>query len=144
MLTDREIHCTILTEEMKRRESRFEHGNIMNHWALGIWHPFPKLPHEEQPVVSWYPIQHLTEWVSDEALSRVRLCDTVDCSLPGSSVHGILQARILEWVAIAFSRGSSQPRDWTQVCLNCRQTLYPLRHQGINKYDYCHPSTNFF
>ena len=39
------------------------------------------------------------------------LCDPVDCSPPGSSVHGILQARILEWVAISFSRGSSQPRD---------------------------------
>ena len=39
----------------------------------------------------------------------------MDCSLPGSPVHGILQARILEWVAISFSRGSSQPRDWTQV-----------------------------
>ena len=39
------------------------------------------------------------------------LCDHVDCSLPGSSVHGISQARILEWVAISFSRGSSQPRD---------------------------------
>ena len=39
----------------------------------------------------------------------------MDCSLPGSSVHGILQARILEWVAISFSRGSSQPRDWTRV-----------------------------
>ena len=37
------------------------------------------------------------------------------CSLPGSSVHGILQARILEWVAIPISRVSSQPRDWTQV-----------------------------
>ena len=37
------------------------------------------------------------------------------CSLPGSSIHGILQARILEWVAIPFSRGSFQPRDWTQV-----------------------------
>ena len=48
-------------------------------------------------------------------LSRVRLCESVDCSLPGSSVHGILQARILEWVAISFSRGSSQPRDRTQV-----------------------------
>ena len=41
------------------------------------------------------------------------LCDPMDCSLPGSSVHGILQARILEWVAIAFSRGSSKPRDQT-------------------------------
>ena len=43
------------------------------------------------------------------------LCDPVDCSLPGSSIHGILQARILEWVAISFSRGSSRPRDQTQV-----------------------------
>ena len=42
------------------------------------------------------------------------LCDPMDCSLPGSSVHGILQARILEWVAISFSRGSSRPRDRTQ------------------------------
>ena len=39
----------------------------------------------------------------------------MDCRLPGSSVHGIFQARILEWVAISFSRGSSQPRDWTQT-----------------------------
>ena len=42
------------------------------------------------------------------------LCD-MDCSLPGSSVHGIFQARVLEWGAIAFSRGFSWPRDWTQV-----------------------------
>ena len=42
-------------------------------------------------------------------------CDTMDCSPPGSSVHGILQARILEWVAFLFSRGSCQPRDGTQV-----------------------------
>ena len=43
------------------------------------------------------------------------LCDPMDCSPPGSSVHGILQARILEWVAIPFSRGSSRPRDQTWV-----------------------------
>ena len=42
-------------------------------------------------------------------------CDTMECRLPGSPVHGILQAKILEWVAISFSRGSSQPRDQTQV-----------------------------
>ena len=41
------------------------------------------------------------------------LCNPMDCSLPGSSVHGILQVRILEWVAISFSRGSSRPRDQT-------------------------------
>ena len=47
--------------------------------------------------------------------SCLTLCDPMDYSLPGSSVHGILQARILEWVAVTFSRGSSQPRDQTQV-----------------------------
>ena len=45
-------------------------------------------------------------------------CDPMDCTPPGSSVHGILQARILDWVTISISRGSSQPRDWTWVfCL---------------------------
>ena len=43
------------------------------------------------------------------------LCDPMDCSPPGFSVHGILQARILEWVAISFSRGSSQPKDQTHI-----------------------------
>ena len=44
------------------------------------------------------------------------LCDPMDCCLPGSSVYGILQAKILAWVAIPFSRGSSQPRD--QTCIS--------------------------
>ena len=52
------------------------------------------------------------------------LWDPMDCSLPGSSLHGILQARILEWVAISFSRESSQHRDHTRVsrgsCIACR------------------------
>ena len=43
------------------------------------------------------------------------ICYPMDCSPPGSSLHGILQARTLEWGAISFSRGSSRPRDWTQV-----------------------------
>ena len=47
--------------------------------------------------------------------SSPSLCDPMDCSLTGSSVHGILQARILEWVAIPSSRGSSRSRDWTCV-----------------------------
>ena len=51
--------------------------------------------------------------------------DPMDYSLPGSSVHGSLQARIMEWAAISFSRGSSWPRDRTQVC---RQILYPLSY----------------
>ena len=48
------------------------------------------------------------------------LCDPMDCSLPGSSVHGILQARTLDWVAMLSSRGSSRLRDWTRVsCGSC-------------------------
>ena len=43
------------------------------------------------------------------------LCSLIDCSMPGSSVHGISQVRLLEWIAIFFSRVSSQPRDWTQI-----------------------------
>ena len=49
------------------------------------------------------------------------LCDPINCSLPGSSVHGIFQARILEWVAIPLPKRSSQHRDWTQVsCITSR------------------------
>ena len=52
---------------------------------------------------------------SEVTQSCPTLCDPVDCSPSGSSVHGILQARILEWVAISFSRGSSRPRNWTRI-----------------------------
>ena len=51
------------------------------------------------------------------AQSYPTLWDPKDCSVPDSSIHGILQARILEWVTIPFSRGSSQSRDWTQLSL---------------------------
>ena len=54
----------------------------------------------------------------------------MDYSLPGSSVQGIFQVRILEWVAISFSRRSSWPRDWTQVSHIVGKTLYRLSHQG--------------
>ena len=50
--------------------------------------------------------------------------DPMDCGLPGSSVHEIFQARILEWVAISSCRGSSWPRDWTRVSCIGRQILY--------------------
>ena len=52
------------------------------------------------------------------------LCDPMDCSPPGSSVHGILQARILEWVATSFSRGSFWLRDQTRVSCIDQQILY--------------------
>ena len=49
------------------------------------------------------------------AQSCLILCDFMDCSPPGSSFHEVLQGRILEWVAMPFSRGSSRSRDWTQI-----------------------------
>ena len=60
------------------------------------------------------------------AQSYPTLCDPMDCNLLGSSVHGIFQARILEWVAISFSRQSSQPRGWTHVfCISYIGRLIP-------------------
>ena len=61
------------------------------------------------------PISGLKKVKSEVAQSCPTFCDPMECSLPGSSLHGILQARILEWVAISFSRGSSQLRDRTWV-----------------------------
>ena len=55
-----------------------------------------------------------------QPLQLCHLCDPMDYSLPGSSVHGILQARILEWIAMPFFRGSTQSRDWTHIsCASC-------------------------
>ena len=59
------------------------------------------------------------------------LCDPTDCSLPGFSIHGIFQARILEWVAISFSRGSSWPRDRTQVSHIVDRYFYRLSHHYV-------------
>ena len=61
------------------------------------------------------PTKSFNRRLSEGEWNRVWLYYPMDCSLPGSSIHGILQARILEWVAISFSRRSPWPRDRTQV-----------------------------
>ena len=66
--------------------------------------------------------------VSQEAQVCPTPCDPMDCSPPGLSVHGILQARILERVAISFSRGIFPSRGSTPGLLHCRQILYYLSH----------------
>ena len=58
------------------------------------------------------------------------LCNPMYCSLPGCSVHGILQARMLEWVAMPSCRASSQPRDRTQLSRIAGRFFYHLCHQG--------------
>ena len=70
------------------------------------------------------------------AQSGLTACDPMDCSLPGSSVHGILQARILEWVAIPFSRVSSWPRDRTWVSCIGRRILYCWATREVLQYSY--------
>ena len=70
------------------------------------------------------------------AQSCPTLCDSMDYSLLGSSVHGISQARILEWVAIPFSRGSSQPKDRTLVFYMGRRILYHWTSREVHYYCY--------
>ena len=64
-------------------------------------------------LIFWMYIKKWDCWLCSVTQSCPPLCDTVDCGPPGSSAHGISQARILKWVAIPFSRGSSQPKNWT-------------------------------
>ena len=87
---------------------------------------------------TWIPLQFQRKGLSSfcycflptassvHAQSRQTFCDPMDCSLASSSVRGIIQARILEWVGISFSRGSSWSRDWTHIpCVSCITTPPP-------------------
>ena len=88
------------------------------------------------PFVCLYVYIYVYESESEVAQSCPTVCNSMDCSLPSSSVHGIFQARVLEWVAISFSRGSSQLRDRTQVSGIIGRCFYHLSHQGIQIYIY--------
>ena len=87
-------------------------------------------PPETCPLIYIFP--HLTQFYikishgnGKCALSPVWLCGLMDCGPPGFSLHGILQARLLEWVAIFSSGGSSQPRNWTLISCN-------ILHRQVN------------
>ena len=118
----------------------------VHHWLLGK--PMVSTVEHNNPQHRLYSPTSLTDegW-NNKTCTHVclvaqlcpTLCDLMDCSLPGSSVREILQARILEWVAIPFSRGSSQLRDRTQVSgtagrsftiwvINPRIILSPAHH----------------
>ena len=86
--------------------------------------------HSIVPILQWLPCA-LMMWFNPQSCPT--LCHPTDCIPPCSSVHGILQARTLEWVAISFPRRSSLPRDWTHIsCASCihRQVLYHLAPPG--------------
>ena len=89
------------------------------------------------PQGSLYPsVGNILLLLCVSAQSRLTLCDPMNCSLPGSSVHGIIQARRLEQVTISFSRGSSWTGDRTLVSCTGRCFLYHLSHQGSCKFSY--------
>ena len=98
--------------------------------------PMKRMQHKRKESTDMSPLRWRqktisgTESESEVSQSCPSLCDPMDCNLPGSSLHGILQARVLEWVAISFSRGSSQPRDQTWV------SRIPGRHFNLraNRY----------
>ena len=80
-------------------------------WINKLWHPYNGIPLSDKN--QWIPGTWIVCVLS--CFSRVWLCDPMDCSPPGSSAHGILQARILEWAAMASSKGPSWPRGWTHI-----------------------------
>ena len=106
-----------------------------NTTVIQVYTPTTKAKEAE---VEWLydDLQHLLESKSEVAQSCPTLYDSMDCSLPHSSLHGIFQARVLEWVAIYFSRGSSQPRDRTLAfrIAGCRFTLWASREALRREY----------
>ena len=88
----------------------------------------PRWPSREE----WIKIWHDVKW-SEVTQSCPSLCNPMDYSLPGSSILGIFQARVLEWVANSFSRGSSQPRDriWvSHIAVRCF-TIWSTREAPV-------------
>ena len=111
-----------------------------------------------QKSTGWLKIlfRNLSESESEATQSCPTICDAMNCSLSGSSVHGVFQARVLEWVAVPFSRGSSRPRDWTWVsCIagkfftiwairetdkcRCDRCAFPLKNKNKTKTWLCFP-----
>ena len=116
--------------------------------SMGIFFKYNVLPSEAGENKSWTFWFRLwtsklctKESESEVAQSCLTLCDPMDCCLPGFSVHVIFQARVLEWVAISFSRGSSWPRDRTQVsCIAGRRfTLWATKEPYNNYFRHCRP-----
>ena len=110
-----------MTERLTQRYSKFTSA-----YPLGGSRPYKKL------LFIYYTMYNncLLKVKVSVVHSCPTLCDPMDCSLAGSSVHGILQGRKLEWLAISFSRGSSWPRDWTWVSCIAGRFFYHLSHQG--------------
>ena len=84
-------------------------------WIPGTGHQLRVLGFEQERIQERAIVKLKNKVKVLDAQLCLTLCDPMDCSPAGSSVHGIFQARILEWVVISFFRGSSWARNWTQV-----------------------------
>ena len=112
------FHFHALEKEMDRYIQSFSRIHFALHFIL----------YSKHPLCFWevYSLNHISnmDFLFSRSVVPDSFCDYMDCSPPGSSVHGILQARILEWVVISFSRASSQPRDQTWVSCTNTQILH--------------------
>ena len=112
--------------------------NMKNFFSFELLESWPYVPSfwNTSVCISYKQVHNLLkqESESEVAQSCPTLCDPMGCSLPGSSVHGIFQAMVLEWIAISFSRGSSQPRDrtWVSRIVDRHFTVWARRnHQRL-------------
>ena len=118
----RKITCgsNIINRGTKNHDTTILRGDIEDFWYVRGQEIRPKTDKPVHGIIC-------LNWIvcaCSVALPCLTLCDPVDRSPPGFSVHEILQARILEWVAISFSRGSCQHRDWTRISWIGRQVFY--------------------
>ena len=90
---------------------RVSFSTKFNYQEAEFWNPCPT----RQICITIVLERKERKFLKEKSLSRVQLWDPMNCSPPGSSILGILQARILKWVVISFSKGTSWPRDRTQV-----------------------------
>ena len=120
-----------ITEGKLKKKKRDKALAIWCRWNWGYYSRVNYLVWRE----NGHFVMYQCKWLTFENWSKVVqsypiLCNPMDCSLPGSSVHGIFQARILEWAAISFSRGIFPTQGSNPGLPHCRQTLYHLSHQG--------------
>ena len=113
---------------------------VFNHWIYVM-----NFPYSDSKLINNFFDNNIGFLYSCLLAKLCLFCDAMDHSPPGFSVHGISQARILEWVGISFSRDSSWPKDWTQVsyiageffttespkCVCCSVMSYSLRPHGL-------------
>ena len=126
------VHCHALLQGIFPTQGLNLHLLCLLHWQAGL---FTTSTRTGKRKICW-PQKATNVSEREVAQSCLTLCDPMDCSLPGSSVHGIFQAIVLEWIAISFSKGSSQPRDQTQVSriVDRRFTVWATRAVGFSTY----------